>query len=173
MKIERLKEAEYQGKKFTETYHTGGYYDIEALGNTFTVTHKSFESIKCMPFECTLFEEWLDEPVAFGAFDENTLLGIVEGFLEKWNNRYRISNIFIFKEKDRRSGLGNALINKMVDEARTKGARMIVLETQSCNEKAIAFYKKQGFQIIGFDLYAYTNDGPNRHEVRIEMGMAL
>lgn len=37
------------------------------------------------------------------------------------------------------------------------GARMIVLETQSCNEAAIAFYRKNGFSVIGFDLYAYSN----------------
>ena len=47
---------------------------------------------------------------------------------------------------------------------------MVVLETQTCNENAIAFYKKNGFDIIGFDLYAYSNTDPQRHEVRIEMG---
>ena len=50
---------------------------------------------------------------------------------------------------------------------------MIVLETQSCNEAAIAFYRKNGFSIIGFDLYAYSNNDPERHEVRIEMGKKL
>lgn len=53
------------------------------------------------------------------------------------------------------------------------GARMIVLETQSCNEAAIAFYRKKGFSVIGFDLYAYSNTDPERHEVRIEMGKKL
>ena len=51
--------------------------------------------------------------------------------------------------------------------------RMIVLETQSCNEAAIAFYRKNGFSVIGFDLYAYSNTDPERHEVRIEMGKKL
>ena len=50
---------------------------------------------------------------------------------------------------------------------------MAVLETQSCNEHAISFYKKHGFEIIGFDLYAYTNIDPDRHEIRIEMGRML
>ena len=47
---------------------------------------------------------------------------------------------------------------------------MIILETQSCNENAIAFYKKTGFEIVGLDLYSYFNTDPERHEVRIEMG---
>lgn len=47
---------------------------------------------------------------------------------------------------------------------------MSVLETQSCNENAIAFCRKNGFEIIVFDLYSYQNTDPERHEIRIEMG---
>ena len=53
------------------------------------------------------------------------------------------------------------------------GAWLIVLETQSCNEAAIAFYRKNGFSVIGFDLYAYSNTDPERHEVRIKTGKKL
>lgn len=35
------------------------------------------------------------------------------------------------------------------------------------------FTKRNGFSIIGFDLYSYSNDDPERHEVRIEMGKKL
>ena len=31
-------------------------------------------------------------------------------------------------------------------------------------------YRRNGYQIIGFDLYAYSNADPERREVRIEMG---
>ena len=64
-------------------------------------------------------------------------------------------------------------MNRITETAESTGARMIVLETQSCNESAIAFYRKNGFSIIGFDLYAYYNNDPERHEVRIEMGKKL
>lgn len=47
---------------------------------------------------------------------------------------------------------------------------MSVLETQSCNENTIAVYRKNGFEIIGFDVYSYQNADPERHEIRIEMG---
>ena len=65
------------------------------------------------------------------------------------------------------------LMEAIEREAAASGARMIVLETQSCNEAAIAFYRKKGFSVIGFDLYAYSNTDPERHEVRIEMGKKL
>ena len=58
-------------------------------------------------------------------------------------------------------------------EAESAKARMAVLETQACNENAIAFYRRNGFEIIGFDLYSYSNDDPEKCEVRIEMGKKL
>ena len=68
---------------------------------------------------------------------------------------------------------GALLMQAIQRAAEAAGARMIVLETQTCNENAIAFYKRNGFSIIGFDLYSYSNDDPERHEVRIEMGKKL
>ena len=50
---------------------------------------------------------------------------------------------------------------------------MAALETQSFNYKAISFYKKNGFQVIGFDRYAYSNHDPEKHDMRIEMGKLL
>jgi hypothetical protein len=47
---------------------------------------------------------------------------------------------------------------------------MLILETQSCNEKAIAFYLSCGFVVIGFDLCAYSNTDIENKEFRIEMG---
>ena len=120
-----------------------------------------------------MLQDWLDHPVAYGAFEGDRLLGFVEGFLEKWNNRYTIANICVFDSADRRNGVGTKLIETILDEAVRSGARMAVLETQSYNFKAISFYKKNGFQIIGFDRYAYSNRGPEEHNMRIEMGKKL
>lgn len=64
-------------------------------------------------------------------------------------------------------------MSTILREAKESGARMVVLETQTCNENAIAFYRKMGFELIGFDLYAYSNSDPKRHEIRIEMGKKL
>ncbi len=76
-------------------------------------------------------------------------------------------------ETRRRGGIGSLLMDTILAEAAGCGARMAVLETQTCNENAIAFYRKHGFSIIGLDLYAYSNSDPERHEVRIEMGKKL
>jgi ribosomal protein S18 acetylase RimI-like enzyme len=57
--------------------------------------------------------------------------------------------------------------------AKEKGARMLVLETQSCNVKAIQFYLKHGYKLIGFDTAAYSNQDIEKKEVRLELGLKL
>lgn len=173
IEIKKLDGQTYSGKEFTLRYTTHGFYDIVALENGFQIVYKTFEKPKEMSFDDRFLNDWLDEPVAFGAFENGQLLGYVEGTLEKWNNRYRISNICVFDDTKRNCGIGSLLMAAILSEAEKSGARMAVLETQSCNGNAIAFYRKHGFEMIGFDLYAYTNTDPQRHEVRIEMGRKL
>ena len=93
--------------------------------------------------------------------------------METWNNRFRITNIVVFDQEQRQSGIGTALLSAILSEAERTNARMAVLETQSYNFKAISFYKKHGFEIIGFDLFAYSNDAIEKHNIRIEMGKKL
>ena len=175
MEIKELNKETYAGKKFTVRYQTNGYYDIQASEGGFQMKYVSFASPveKSFDDDDVFFSEWLEDPVAFGAFEDGKLIGFVERSLASWNNRFRISNICIFDHTKRSCGIGTMLMEAIQKTAASSGARMIVLETQSCNENAITFYKKNGFSIIGFDLYAYSNTDPARHEVRIEMGKKL
>lgn len=173
MEIKRLDKKTFSGRKFTTCYKTNGYYDIHETDSGFQMNHVPFGSTVDKSFEDEFFGSWLEDPIAFGAFDEEELVEFVEGSIESWNNRFRISNICIFNNAKRGTGIGTALMDAMQWEALASGARMIVLETQSCNENAIAFYRRNGFSIIGFDLYSYSNTDPQQHEVRIEMGKKL
>ena len=173
MEIRQLDPAVYAGRKFTARYRTTVYYDICAAEDGFRFRYVPLGAPMEKSFDDEFFGEWLEEPTAFGAFEGERLLGYVEGAPEGWNNRYRISNICIFEENARGKGLGTLLMQAIQRAAEAAGARMIVLETQTCNENAIAFYKRNGFSIIGFDLYSYSNDDPERHEIRIEMGKKL
>ena len=173
MEIKQLNKETYMGRLFTVRYQTNGYYDIQASESGFQMKYVSFASPVEKSFDDVFFSEWLENPAAFGAFEDGKLIGFVEGSPETWNNRFRISNICIFDHTKRSCGIGTMLMDAIQKTAASSGARMIVLETQSCNENAIAFYKKNGFSIIGFDLYAYSNTDPARHEVRIEMGKKL
>ena len=79
----------------------------------------------------------------------------------------------MFDPARRQGSVGTALMQAIERAAEASGARMIVLETQTCNENAIAFYRRNGFALIGLDLYAYSNTDPERREVRLEMGKKL
>jgi len=171
--IRQLSREEWEGKSFVFRYTTRHYLDIIPASCGFLIEEKTFDAELKKEFTDTLFSDWLSDPILLGAFVEDRLVGIVEGSMENWNKRFRISNLLVMEEGDRRCGIGSCLMEKMAEIARGKGARMVILETQSCNEKAIAFYRKQGFSIIGFDLYSYSNDDPGKHEVRLEMGRKL
>ena len=173
MEIRPLRHEDYAGRRFTACYITNGYYDLRADDGGFRMEYTRFEAPVERSFDDTIFAEWLENPIAYGAFENDRLLGFAEGFLEAWNNRFRISNICIFDPAARGMGVGCALMEAIQRSAQATGARMIVLETQSCNENAIRFYRKHGFEIIGFDLYSYSNTDPERHEIRIEMGKKL
>ncbi|MDD7388532.1 MAG: GNAT family N-acetyltransferase [Lachnospiraceae bacterium] len=173
MEIKMLDKETYAGRRFTARYKTKGYYDIHAVDPGFQIEYVAFEAPVEKSFDDVFFSEWLENPVAYGAFQDERLLGYAEGFLEQWNNRFRISNICIFDHSARHHGIGTLLMATILKAAKVSGARMIVLETQSCNENAISFYRKNGFEMIGFDLYSYSNTDPEQHEIRIEMGKKL
>ena len=145
MEIRPLDKETYAGRKFTARYTTSGYYDIAVSEGGFAMQYTPFEAPLERSFDDVFFGEWLEEPVAFGAFEGETLLGFAEGSPESWNNRFRISNICVFEKAERGRGIGTALMAAIQNAAAASGARMIVLETQTCNETAIAFYKKNGF----------------------------
>jgi GNAT superfamily N-acetyltransferase len=44
-------------------------------------------------------------------------------------------------------GIGGAILNRLVEDARSAGCRKIILETTSTWTDAIAFYRKRGFRI--------------------------
>ena len=173
MEIRRLEQKDYAGRKFTARYQTKGYYEICASEQGFRLDYRLFPAPVGRSFDDVFFGEWLEAPAAFGAFEGETLLGYAEGSPESWNGRFRLSNICIFERSARGKGVGTMLLKALEEAAEASSTRMLVLETQSCNEAAIGFYKWNGFAVIGFDLYAYTNDDPERHEVRIEMGKRL
>lgn len=173
IRIARLDYEQYAGKEYATEVFSDAWLVIEPQDEGFSLKwEKAFEGF-CMPLKDAMLSDWLENPIAYGAFEADHLCGFVEGFLERWNNRFRITNICVFDSSARRKGVGSMLLERILMDAEKSGARMIVLETQSFNSAAISFYKKYGFEIIGFDRYAYSNEGPAEHNMRIEMGKKL
>lgn len=120
----------------------------------------------------TLFSPVVENAKVFIYTLNDQIVGHLQTGHQSWNNRLRIWDLSIDPSAKRR-GIGSALMNQAVTEARAIGARMIVLETQSCNVPAIQFYLKQGFKLIGFDLAHYSNQDIAQKEFRMEFGKTL
>lgn len=157
-------------------YVSNGYYDVSVIRNPASwitkLTLENFEKPFEKVFEEEFFEKHVEEPRVFVAEMEGERVGWSELGYERWNNRMRVWE-FSVAEGFRRKGIGTLLMRHAVNVAKERGARMLVLETQSCNVPAINFYLKFGFELIGFDVAAYTNEDIERKEVRLEFGLKL
>ncbi len=120
----------------------------------------------------TLFESIVEKPKCFKYVVDGQDMAYLQLGHQTWNNRMRIWDFLVDKE-NRRRGIGSELMNLAKKEAAKVGARMLILETQSCNVPAIKFYLKHGFQLIGFDLAHYSNQDIARREFRLEFGLAI
>lgn len=167
----------WKERVFVYRYTTSFYYDLELMDKAdgsfcFCLTRKAFERPVEKQFEGSLLSDWLFEPVAYGAFDGKTLLGVMCFSVEDWNNRMRVAELWV-DEPFRHQGVGKKLMAKAIDYARSKKMRALVLETQSCNEPAIRFYQSCGLRFIGLDATHYSNGDILKREVRLEMGLDL
>lgn len=101
-------------REMTFCYETRGYYDVDGIDDNVTF-------VKCMYaqpikkwFTNTLFDDWLEDPICYGAYENRILIGIVEGSVETWNKRFRISEILVF-EQYRQKGVGHQLMKTIID----------------------------------------------------------
>ncbi len=160
-------------------YTTETYYDVvserAADGWHIRLEKKRFEEpVTHTPeeydFPDKLYEDYRPNAEAWGIVSETgELLGCIETFPEDWSNRLIVSEMWV-AESYRRRGLGHRLMAAAKERAEREGRRAIMLETQSCNTGAIAFYESEGFVLIGYDLCCYSNRDRERREVRFDFG---
>jgi ribosomal protein S18 acetylase RimI-like enzyme len=169
--IKPLDPKEYDQFKLVFRYTTRSYYEVyQAPDQIFSIqlVRQELEEEMEKEFEGILFAEYLEEPSVYGISAANQIVGFLEIARESWHNRLRITELLV--ETDfRGQGYGSKLIDKAKEIMRTQGFRELVLETQSCNTRAIDFYLKNGFIVNGLDLSCYTNQDIEKREVRLEM----
>lgn len=170
-----LPKEKYAGHELVFEYESELYYDVRihdtSKGFSVDFVRMPFPNVKEKRFVDKLYETHWEDPEAYGIFDEadeTKLAAVLEVSPESWNNRLRILNLVVYEEY-RRSGYGRCLMDKAKELTVQRGYRALILETQTCNAKAIAFYFSQGFMLSGFDGFAYSNEDIERKEVRLEM----
>ncbi len=115
--------------------------------------------------EKTLLSE-LQNPLNkfFGAFNENSLAGYI-GFqtvLEETS----VFNVAVLPEF-RRNGIGKALVEKLICEAKKAGSKVVFLEVRASNLPAINLYEKEGFVFFGLRKNYYENPKENALILRL------
>jgi ribosomal protein S18 acetylase RimI-like enzyme len=176
IKIVELRKGDASLPILIYRYKTSQYYDLRILREPdswrMELTLKPLEKVCEKYSESKLFEEHVEEPRAFAAELGGEQIGWIEVGYERWNNRMRVWE-FLVREEFRRKGIGTLLMKHAVRLSKEKLARMLVLETQSCDVPAIGFYLRFGFELIGFDAAAYSNEDIAKKEVRLEFGLKI
>lgn len=180
-----LPKGEWKGVPILMKYTTEEYYDLETIagsdGFQVQMVKKKFETpVTHTPqeydFPDSLYQDHWEKAEAFGIVSEKDgkkeLLACIEICPEEWSNRLMVTELWV-ADQLHRQGIGTRLMNVAKEQARRQGRRAIILETQSCNVRAIAFYLSQGFELIGFDSCCYTNIDVERQEVRFDFGYFL
>lgn len=96
--------------------------------------------------------------------DEAAALAIWQ--LVAWNDTLWLMDIRT-REAERRRRLGTGLLDRLKEVARDEKLRGIMVETQTNNYGAVRFYRKQAFQIAGFNDHLYTNEDVARNDVAL------
>ncbi len=175
MKIIEIFPNEYRGYELEYSYITKAYYDVvikKKRGITIHIKRKRMIRKVEKSFKAKLFESHIEQPKVYAIFDRKKMIGVIEGSLETWNNRFRIWN-FLVDKKYRGEGYGRELFEHMMKIAELEKARAVILEVQSCNDPAIRFYLKQGFHFVGLNTMEYTNNDIENKEVRLEMAKRI
>lgn len=195
LKIIPLPKEEWKGTPILMRYTTEAYFDVEISEKTdayhVDLVKKRFDSpVTHYPEEYDypdgLYADHWEGAEAWGIVsdeivnEENRrsvvcskvtgrkLLACIECCPEEWSNRLLVTELWVADELHRQ-GIGTRLMNLIKEKARNDGRRAIMLETQSCNVRAIAFYKSQGFHLMGIDTCCYGNLDVSRHEVRFNL----
>ncbi len=80
------------------------------------------------------------------AVDENHIAGFV---LSEENPPLAHIITLDVAEKQRRNGIGTALLQKLESNLTARGVRTILLETATDNEAGVAFWRRHGYRIEG------------------------
>ena len=185
LEIVPLTKEKWKGIPILLKYTTKEYYDLEVSmdeqGFHVQMIKKKFDVLVThtpeeYDFPDRLYQDHWTGAKAWGIVcekdGEEKLLACIESCPEEWSNRLMVTELWV-SEEIRRQGVGRRLMDIVKEQAKEEGRRAIILETQSCNVDAIAFYLSQGFELIGFDSCCYTNRDAERREIRFDMGFFM
>jgi ribosomal-protein-alanine N-acetyltransferase len=76
--------------------------------------------------------------------------GRVAGYVCLWEvaDELHVTNIAVHPDR-RRRGIARTLLGRVIDDARQRAIRLVVLEVRPSNAEALALYESFGFRVVG------------------------
>ena len=106
------------------------------------------------PDEMERYMGLLSQGFSFGAYQQDRLVGFAIGEAFPDERLLRVWEFHVLAEF-RRTGIGRALMERVIAKAQQNHIAMVVLETQNTNVDAIRFYRAMGFSLEAIDLSLY------------------
>ena len=106
-------------------------------------------------------------PSSLSALEASTIIGYIVA--RETAGELHINNVAVRTEY-RRRGIGAALLNQILDEARTRNAKAAFLEVRSANRAAQALYEKSGFRAIARRANYYSDPPEDAVVMTLELG---
>lgn len=97
--------------------------------------------------------------------------GRVVGYICLWEvaDEMHITNIAVHPD-ERRRGIGRAMLGQVLEEARQRGVRLVVLEVRPSNVEARALYESFGFRVVGRRRGYYYDTGEDALVMQAGLG---
>ena len=97
--------------------------------------------------------------------------GRVVGYICLWEvaDEMHITNIAVHPD-ERRRGIGRAMLGQVLEEARQRGVRLVVLEVRPSNVEARALYESFGFRVVGRRRGYYYDTGEDALVMQAALG---
>jgi len=166
----------WKGHLLLFTYTTEWYYEVslqdDPESTAIHLERKPFDAPVEKIFDGQLFPDYYPNSRVFGVQVDGRYVAFLQINQEDWCNRLRINELLV-EEGYRGMGIGHLLMEKAKEIAKSNGNRALVLETQTCNDPAIRFYRSCGLSVIGFDTFHYSNEDAEKKEVRLEMACRI
>lgn len=165
-----------KGKKAVLQYTSDCYYQVKVMDTTqgwrVDLVLEKLTTPFVKTLETDVFSEYKENLQVRIVKKQGKEIGLISFNHQSWNNCTRVWDLYI-EPAFQRGGVGSQLMRIANDQAKKWGARALVVETQTSNVKAINFYRKHKFFLVGLDLISYSNEDIDKKEVRREMAKKL
>ena len=121
----------------------------------------SWEEEREAPLEAVRLRLARDEVLFWGAFEHGELYGMVGLQREtRAKNRHKATVVAMYVAPERAGrGVGRALLDALIAEARSAGLELLVLTVTEGNSSAAKLYERCGFRSFGVEPRAIKVDG--------------